>query len=88
MRARLDPAQFWRCTLREVALILEERAYADAERHNELMRAAWNTAALTRTKRMPDIKTLMMRVGPAKPRRQQSTEEQIAAATAWAASTR
>jgi hypothetical protein len=77
-----DGERFWRLTLREVENILKGLVQRQTRYHNEIAWAAWHTAALQRSKKLPKLKSLML-TGDVAPKRRQTVEEQIAIAVQW-----
>lgn len=86
MALGLDPSPFWGLTLRQITLMMEAAAERNRRAHNDRAWLAWTGAALSRAKRLPKLKTLMVAKRGAKPR-PQTAEEQMAIARQWAAAT-
>jgi len=70
-------------TPREVARIFTGRSRAAHNFHDLVMQAAWTSAALGRSKKMPPLKGFMIRP-VAKPKRQ-NWQSMYAVAASWAA---
>jgi hypothetical protein len=52
-------AEFWELTLPETYLAIKAYHSNQKDRREEMLTAAWLTAALTRTKRLPRLKNLI-----------------------------
>jgi hypothetical protein len=69
-------SEFWGLTPRETYMVIEAAIWRNERRQQELMALAWNTAALTRAKRMPRLRTLLAsRSGPATEEEMQALRE-------------
>lgn len=76
----LDPDAFWSKTPREVSIIVTARVSRETRRFNDLMWQAWHIAAFGRMKKMPSLKSVMLK----KPSKRQGWQEQMAAMDAYA----
>lgn len=70
----LTPSEFWELTPAEFYAMAEGFAKRKRNRNNELIYLAWNTAALTRVEKMPDLKDLY----EAEPKKEQTDEDMLA----------
>jgi hypothetical protein len=73
MRARkcgLSRETFWDSTIRELARELAIARELELERHNDRMRYAWTIAALSRARKFPPLRELLI----GEPRRQSRRE--------------
>lgn len=68
----------------EIAVILDGEANRLRRDRNNLAWLAWHTAAMTRMKKMPKLRDVMVEDG-ARKRRAQTIDEQIAIAKMWTA---
>ena len=73
MRLGLDADQFWRLTPRLMQTIALATAHGAVRDHNDRAWLAWNIAALSRTKKLPKLQSLQMKLPKAK--RRQTLEE-------------
>jgi len=54
-----------------------------AKQHNQIAWLAWHVAALSRSKQMPSLGKISVKI-PAKPKPRQTPEQQMAIAKMWA----
>ena len=66
--------EFWRLTPRETDLIMRGHEFATIRKHNEAMVLAWQIANLSRAKKLPAVKSLIV----SKAYRRQTWQEQLA----------
>jgi hypothetical protein len=64
-------------------LIIEARWAYEARLHNRTAWLAWHVAALSRAKKLPTLKSMM--VSKKQPQRRQTWQEQMAVMDQWAA---
>ena len=83
MSLGLDPGAFWPSTPRYIALVIDGKAAQLRREHNERAWLAWHFAALSRAKKMPEARRLMVRDSNAV-RRGQTPDEQMAIFVAMA----
>jgi hypothetical protein len=76
-----DEQSFWHMTPRQVDRAVSARGKTLIREQNERAWLAWHIAALTRSKRLPDLKKLLYKP----PRKQQTWQEQLAIAEMYAA---
>jgi hypothetical protein len=76
-----DPDSFWDITTREANLRIEAVAKRWEREHNGRVWLAWHTAALQRTKRLPDIRKMFLN-NTSKTR--QTWRQQLAIVSEWA----
>lgn len=62
----LTPSEFWELTPAEFYAMADGFSKRQKQRTNELIYLAWNTAALTRIEKMPELKDLYETVEPKK----------------------
>ena len=76
---------FWRLTYRETQAVIDGAAKRLNREHDARAWLAWHIEALHRTKKLPELKSLLHGAKPEK-RRRQTVEEQMAIAQMWHAS--
>ena len=81
-----DPSRFWGLSLREIDTVIRACAERSRQDHNDRAWLAHTVAALSRVKRLPKLKTLMIAKRGARPR-PQTADEQKAIARQWVAAT-
>ncbi|ORE90192.1 hypothetical protein ATO13_23191 [Stappia sp. 22II-S9-Z10] len=77
----LSPSEFWRQTPRTFAAIVEGFGRRLEAEHNGRAWLVWHGEALHRVKKLPKLRDMLGR--KRKPKRRQTPEEMMAAATAW-----
>lgn len=80
--AELPPAEFWTKTPRQIFATIKARSIVMMRRHDERAWLAWHVAALTRTKKLPKLHTLLAKK-PSK--RRQGWQEQMQIMDMWVA---
>lgn len=66
LRCGIGVLEFWELTPREVYMAIEAAQWRDERRQKQDIALAWRTAALTRVKRMPSLRSLLTSDKPAK----------------------
>lgn len=59
LRCGVSVLEFWDLTPRETYMAIEAALWRDRRRQKQDLSLAWHTAALTRVKRMPSLKSLL-----------------------------
>ena len=62
-RFGMSPSEFWSLTPYELTVFIEERAEARQAEYREAMSIAWHTALFQRSKKLPDLRALMYKLG-------------------------
>lgn len=63
LRAGVPVLEFWQMTPRETVQVIEAAVWRSELEQRQQLALAWNTAALSRTKRMPSLRSLLSRRG-------------------------
>lgn len=83
MAMGFEPDAFWDQTVRTITLAFQATTQRLEREHNERMSLAWHVAALSRTKKLPKLQTMLAR--STVKRAPQSWQQQLEIAKMWTA---
>jgi hypothetical protein len=66
LRSGIGVREFWELTPRETLLAIEAAIWRDERQQEQDIALAWRTAALTRTKKLPTLRSLLASSKPPK----------------------